>query len=62
MAVAQVHNTAELIAKDMGAQLSYTWWAQWRGFIRKTLNAGLCDLVTGTTNVLGIFLQRQRRF
>jgi mxaJ protein len=41
---------AELIAKDLGARLSYTWWAQRRGFIRNTLNAGLCDLVTGTTN------------
>jgi mxaJ protein len=41
---------AELIARDLGATLSYVWWAQRRGFIRKTLNDGLCDLVTGTTN------------
>jgi mxaJ protein len=41
---------AELVAHDLGARLSYTWWAQRRGFIRSTLNAGLCDLVTGTTN------------
>ena len=27
--------------------LSYTWWAQRRGFIRNTLNAGACDLVIG---------------
>jgi mxaJ protein len=41
---------AELIAKELGARLSYVWWAQRRGFVRSTLNAGLCDLVTGTTN------------
>ncbi len=41
---------AELIANELGAKLSYTWWAQRRGFVRNTLNANLCDLVTGTTN------------
>lgn len=41
---------AELIAKELGARLSYTWHAQRRGFLRKTLNAGQCDLVTSTTN------------
>jgi mxaJ protein len=41
---------AELIADELGATLSYTWWAQRRGFIRNTLNAGSCDLMTGTTN------------
>jgi len=37
---------AELIAEEMGAELEYTWWAQRRGFIRNTLRAGTCDLVT----------------
>ena len=41
---------AKLIADELGATLSYTWWAQRRGFIRNTLNAGSCDLVTSTTN------------
>jgi mxaJ protein len=41
---------AELIADKLGATLGYTWWAQRRGFIRNTFNAGSCDLVTGTTN------------
>ena len=27
--------------------MSYTWWAQRRGFIRNTLQAGLCDLIPG---------------
>jgi mxaJ protein len=50
---------AELIAHDLGARLSYMWWAQRRGFVRSTLNAGLCDLVTGTTN--GMELLRTTR-
>lgn len=41
---------AELIANELGARLSYSWWAQRRGFLRNTLNAGECDLVTSTTN------------
>jgi len=41
---------AELIADELGVTLSYTWWAQRRGFIRNTLNTGSCDLVTGTTS------------
>ena len=38
---------AELAARDMGARVEYTWWAQRRGFIRNTLNASLCDIVIG---------------
>ena len=38
---------AELVARDLGARVEYTWWAQRRGFFRNTLRAGLCDLVTG---------------
>ena len=38
---------AELVARDLGARLSYTWWAQRRGFFRNTLNASLCDVVMG---------------
>ncbi len=49
----------ELIAKQLYARLSYVRWAQRRGFIRKTLNDGLCDLVTGTTN--GIEMLRTTR-
>jgi mxaJ protein len=41
---------AELIAQELDAKISYTWWAERRGFIRNTLNAGACDLVPGTTN------------
>jgi quinoprotein dehydrogenase-associated probable ABC transporter substrate-binding protein len=38
---------AELIAKEEGATVRYTWWPQRRGFIRNTLAAGKCDLVMG---------------
>lgn len=40
----------ELIAQELGDSVTYTWWAERRGFIRNTLNAGSCDLVPGTTN------------
>jgi mxaJ protein len=38
---------ADLIARDLNAKVRYTWWAQRRGFIRNTLNAGDCDVVMG---------------
>jgi mxaJ protein len=38
---------ASLVAADLGLPLEYTWWAQRRGFLRSTLNAGLCDVVIG---------------
>ncbi|SDA15482.1 mxaJ protein [Methylobacterium sp. UNC378MF] len=36
-----------IVAADLGATLTYTWWAQRRGFLRNTLHAGLCDVVPG---------------
>ncbi|HEX2209023.1 MAG TPA: substrate-binding domain-containing protein [Longimicrobium sp.] len=38
---------AELIGREMGIPVKYTWHAQRRGFIRNTLRAGECDLVVG---------------
>jgi len=38
---------AELIAKESGETIEYTWWAQRRGFFRNTLKAGACDVVLG---------------
>jgi mxaJ protein len=38
---------ADLIADDIHRTVRYTWWAERRGFLRNTLNAGLCDLVMG---------------
>jgi mxaJ protein len=40
---------AELIAEKLGAEkVTYTWWAQRRGFVRETLDAGKCDVIMGT--------------
>jgi mxaJ protein len=38
---------AGMVARDLGARVTYTWWAQRRGFFRSTLKAGLCDVVLG---------------
>lgn len=38
---------AELVARELREHVTYTWWAQRRGFVRNTLNAGLCDVVIG---------------
>jgi len=46
----------ELIASDIGATVAYYWLPQWRGFTRKTLLEGHCDVIPGvpadTRNVL----------
>src|SRR5215203_620586 len=38
---------AELVARELGARLQYTWRAQRRGFFRETLGEKRCDLVLG---------------
>lgn len=38
---------AELLAQELGASLTYTWWPQRRGFVRNTLSARACDLMIG---------------
>jgi mxaJ protein len=38
---------AELIARDVGAELSYVWWPHQRGLVRRTLSAGHCDVLIG---------------
>jgi mxaJ protein len=38
---------AEILARELGRRLEYTWWPQRRGFIRNTLQAGECDVVIG---------------
>jgi mxaJ protein len=38
---------AQLVAGKLGMSVSYTWWAQRRGFIRNTLKAGDCDVAMG---------------
>jgi quinoprotein dehydrogenase-associated probable ABC transporter substrate-binding protein len=38
---------ADLLAKALGQEVTYTWWPQRRGFIRNTLAAGRCDVIMG---------------
>ena len=38
---------AELMARHMNRDLQYMWWAQRRGFVQNTLQAGRCDLILG---------------
>src|SRR5919199_542865 len=47
---------ADLIAQDLNATLTYTWWAQRRGFIRNTLKAATCDLLMGVPQRLDAVL------
>ena len=50
---------AELLASDRGTRVEYTWWAQRRGFVRNTLQAGVCDVVMGVPH--GFELTRTSR-
>src|SRR3954465_15380090 len=38
---------AQLIAQDFGLPLEYAWLPDLRGFVRKTMGAGLCDVIIG---------------
>ncbi len=38
---------ADLVAGELKTSVRYVWWAQRRGFIRNTLDAGQCDVVMG---------------
>jgi mxaJ protein len=38
---------AQLIASDFGLPLEYAWLPDRRGFVRKTMGAGMCDLIVG---------------
>ena len=41
---------ADMVGQELHERVEYTWWAQRRGFVRNTLNAGACDLVVGTVS------------
>lgn len=45
---------AALLAKDMGAKVSYVWWAQRRGYVRHTLNEEKCDIWPGVATGVGM--------
>jgi mxaJ protein len=41
------NHLAQMLAREIGAHVEYTWRAQRRGFLRETLGAGACDVVMG---------------
>jgi mxaJ protein len=43
---------AELVARDIGRQLEYSWWPERKNFIDQSLNAGRCDVVIGVPATL----------
>lgn len=48
-----------LIARDLGVEVVTVWRAQRRGYIRNTLEAGLCDLLPGVpTTMAGVHATR----
>jgi mxaJ protein len=47
---------AAIVAEELGATLTYTWYPQRRGFMRNTLNAGVCDVVMGVPSGLDLAL------
>jgi len=44
----------DVIANELQVEVQYTWWAERRGFVRNTLNAGLCELIPGTVSGMGM--------
>jgi mxaJ protein len=53
------NRVAELIAAELGTRVEYTWWAQRRGFVRNTLDAGKCDVVIGVPHSYDLVLTTQ---
>lgn len=47
---------ARLVAAEMGAQLRYEWLPLRRGFVRKTMGTGACDVFIGVPKDLGSVL------
>jgi len=41
-----------IVARELAATPTYTWWAQRRGNIRETLTEGLCDVIPGVASEL----------
>jgi len=43
-----------LIAQDLNATVSYTWWVEGSGFLPSSLKAGACDIVMGLPRGMGV--------
>jgi mxaJ protein len=44
------NKVVELVARDLGSTVDYTWWAQRRGYVRNTLKADICDIWSGVVS------------
>jgi mxaJ protein len=49
----------QMLAKDMGARVEYTWWAQRRGYVRNTLKDKRCDLWPGVATQVDMLATTQ---
>jgi mxaJ protein len=38
---------AEVVAKELGWRVTYTWWPHQRGLVKRVLNTGRCDVMVG---------------
>ena len=47
---------AQLVARDLGDSLEYTWWPQRRAWVRNTIAAGKCDVAIGVPAGFGPLL------
>jgi quinoprotein dehydrogenase-associated probable ABC transporter substrate-binding protein len=45
---------AEMIGRELGVPVIYTWWPATIGFVRNTLNAHKCDVIMGTAEGGGL--------
>ena len=53
------NKVAEILAADLHQPIAYTWQSQRRGFLRRSLNAGTCDVVIGApTGLAGLATTR----
>src|SRR5437764_1483323 len=43
---------AELLARDIGANIEYTWFSERRSFVKNTLNDDRCDVIMGVPTAL----------
>lgn len=41
------NRVAKVVAAELGATVKFVWKPEWRGFVRKGLNANLCDVIPG---------------
>jgi mxaJ protein len=43
---------AEIVGREIGARVEFAWWPEKRGFVRKSLNEGMCDAIMGVPSTI----------